>query len=286
MDKFGRNYELSVQVSEGGEIVIIKPPFTIEFDITRNTLTSSNVCQIRIFNLSRINRDKIRKNATDMTEFRAVALRAGYGKRLPIIFAGTVSVAWTVREGTDMITQIECYDGGYAFVNGATLRQFSAGTLQRDLISALFEDLPRVDAGAVGDFPGELKRGASYSGSTKQILDEVTGGAFFIDSGKAYALKTDEVTDAPVIVVNAASGLLGTPQLEHTTLHFDMIFEPSLAVAQEVRLESQTEKSFNGRYKVTAIKHRGVISDTVCGSVVTTAEFFYSKTLKTVRTDG
>ena len=50
MDKFGRNYLLTVQLQDLSPLVI-EPPFTLEFDITQNILTSANVCQFRIYNL-------------------------------------------------------------------------------------------------------------------------------------------------------------------------------------------------------------------------------------------
>src|ERR1017187_1050595 len=98
MDKFGRNYILTVE-TQNNDLLIIQPPFTVEFDITRNTLTSANVCSIRIYNLSQNNRNKIRFNIMDTGDFRSVQLQAGYGTNLPIIFSGNITQAWSVREG-------------------------------------------------------------------------------------------------------------------------------------------------------------------------------------------
>lgn len=280
MDKFGRAYSLEVQ-TPSGEILVIQLPFTIEFDIIRNTLTSANVCQIRIYNLSLKNRNQIRFNASDYGHFRSIKLRAGYGTNLPVIFTGNISQAWSVRESVNMITQIECYDGGFAFNNGQSNTVFPAGTQQSDIIKGLIGDLPNVSLGAVGNFPGSLQRGNSYSGNTANILRDLTGGAFFIDKGKANALGTDEfiVNTGSVAVINSQSGLLGTPVLEQTIVRFDMIFEPGLDVAQKILLESVTESNFNGNYKVTGVKHRGMISEAVCGDCITTGEFFFTKLL-------
>ncbi len=292
MDKFGRNYHLKIGVASGTPIEITLP-FTIEFDITRNTLTSANVCQIRIYNLSAVNRNQIRFNASDYGQFRAIELRAGYGQtNLPIIFTGNISQAWSVREGVNFITQIECYDGGFAFVNGKISQPFAAGTTYRSAIKGMAETLPNVTVGAIGNFADltgndKLVRGNSYSGNTMKILGEQTGGAAFIDLGRFNALKTNEFIAGAEVgglgLINSKSGLLNTPVLEHTIVRFDMIFEPSLVVAQRIRLDSLTKNNFNGDYKVTAIKHRGMISEAVCGNVVTTGEFFYTKLLVGVR---
>lgn len=263
-------------------------PFTIEFDITRNTLTSANICQIRIYNLSEKNRNQIRFNVNEYFTFRSVRLRAGYGTNLPTIFSGNISQAWSVREGVNFITQIECFDGGFAFNNGSTNTTFPAGTQQSTVISTLAESLPHLSLGAVGSYPGQLSRGNTYSGATVDILRELTGEGFFVDVGKANALGTNEYISnvGGTLTIDAQSGLLGTPILEQTIVKFDMIFEPELHVAQRIFLNSLTEKNFNGYYKVTAVKHRGMISAAVCGEVITTGEFFYSKILTPVVSNG
>ncbi len=282
MDKFGRNYQLQVQTENGG-LLTIALPFTIEFDITRNTLTSANVCQVRVYNLSQKNRNQIRFNASNYGQFRQISLKAGYGTNLAEVFSGNVSQAWSVREGTNFITQIECYDGGFAFNNGVTNAQFPAGVRQKDVITNIAGTLPFTEVGAIGDYPGQLTRGNSYSGSTTNILSELTGGGFFIDGGKANALGTNEYISGPrALVINARSGLLGTPVLEQTIARFDMLFEPSLNVGFRIKLDSLTEGNFNGYYKVTSVKHRGMISEAVAGSVITTGEFFFSKLLTPV----
>lgn len=280
MDKFGRNYELTIGTQGGGTLQVALP-FTVEFDITRNTLTSANVCQIRIFNLSQINRNRIRFNVSDYGTFRPIVFKAGYGANPPMIFTGNISQAWSVREGVNFITQIECYDGGFAFANGVTNMQFPAGTPQQTVVGTLAGNLPNVAKGAIGSYPGTLGRGNSYSGNTTEILREVTGGGFFIDNGKANALGTNEfINDSTgLLVINSVVGLLGTPVLEQTIVRFDMIFEPRLNAGNRINLQSSTEKNFNGLYKVTAVKHRGMISESVAGAVITTGEFFYSKIL-------
>lgn len=284
MMKLGRNYELSIETISGATLTITLP-FTIEIDITRNTLSSANVCQIRLYNLSELNRNQIFFNAFNQSKFRAILLKAGYGENLSTIFTGNISQAWSVREGVNFITQIECYDGGFAFVNGNVDIPFPAGTPIKTVITTLMAQLPGVSVGAVGNFTGVLNRGNTYSGNPAQILFELTGGAFFIDNGKAYALQSDEflpqiggtAQGQPVILVNDETGLLGTPVLEQSIVRFEMLFEPSINVGRLISLVSSTNPSLNGIYKVTAVKHRGMISGTVAGAMITTCEFINAK---------
>lgn len=283
VDKFGRNYDCEI-VFGNGDTLIVQLPFTIEFDITRNTLTSANVCQIRLYNLSEVNRNRIRKNAGNYSNFIFVHLRAGYGENLATIFKGSISEAWSVREGVNFITQMECYDGGPAYTNGYTNRTFPARTTERDIIISLIKTLPSTELGTVGPYTNVLTRSASYDGSTTQILSELTGGGFFIDNGKANALKSGEyiANTGEITVISAESGLLGTPILENNLMRFDMLFEPSLNIGNLVLLKSSTLNNFNGQYKITAVKHRGMISASVAGTVITSGEFFAFKPLSPV----
>lgn len=282
--KFNRNYELSVGADDGS-LVVVKLPFTIEFDITRNTLTSANVCQLRIYNLSKLNRNRLRFNISNFGgPYRPVILKAGYGDNLATIFTGNVSQAWSQREGTNFVTQIECYDGGFAFVNGVTDKQFAAGTPQVQVIRSIAGDLPNVQIGAIGAYPGVLTRGNTYSGNTAALLTQLTGGGFFIDNGRANMLGNNEYYNAPggILTINAQSGILNTPILEQTIVRFEMLFEPSLNVGSAIMLQSITEENFNGLYKITGVKHRGMISGAVAGKCTTSGEFFYSKLLSPV----
>ena len=276
--KFNRNYELTINPSSTRPFdptLTIKPPFTIEFDITRNILASANVCSIRIYNLSLVNRNNLLFNVFDSNDFRKVELKAGYGNNMPVIFSGNINKSFSMREGINFITSIECFDGGFAFLNSTTSQQFSAGTPQKIIIKSLISDLDHVTEGAIGDFPSTNSRGTTYSGNTCEILREITNGSFNIDNGKAYCLGNNECISNGHKIINSASGLLGTPAREASILTFDMIFEPSIIVNQIMILNSITGANFNGAYKVQAVKHRGVISEAVCGDAITTLTMFY-----------
>jgi hypothetical protein len=274
MDKLGRSYTLFVQTTDGSTLQI-QLPFTVEFDITRNTLTSANICSIRIYNLSVNNRNKIRKNVNNYGDLRSIILQAGYQKNNPIIFSGNITQAWSVREGVNFITQIECFDGGFAFANAQYSKAFPADTPKVSIIEDMISSLPDVSVGTIGSYPGNITRGNSYSGSTTELLAQITGGGFFIDNGKGNALGNNECLEGEIPLINSASGLLGTPVLEQTILNFDMIFEPRIVVGQKIELESSTDQNFNGFYKIISVKHRGMISAGVCGDAITSVGLWY-----------
>ena len=318
--KFGRNYILAIQIPSelGGtaaslgqqaginadiqpntvnnnETLIIQPPFTIEFDITRNTLTSTNIAQIRIFNLSKQNRNLIRFNRNDMGlgSFKGITLQAGYGytptgtyvptNNLPIIFTGNITDAHSYREGVNYITEITSTDGGYAFANDFLSTNFPANYPIQLMLGDMVGLLSYVTKGAIGSYPGNLSRGIAVCGYTCELLREHSGQGFFIDNGSAHCLGESEyISDGDVILVNSQSGLLNTPIREETHLTFDMIFEPNMKPGRLIQLQSSTDPVFNGFRKVLGVKHRGMISTAICGEVTTNVTTNYIQDLTPV----
>lgn len=143
-----------------------------------------------------------------------------------------------------------------------------------------------VSRGAIGNIPGSIARGNSYSGNGPELLKELTGGSFFIDNGKANILGESEVLDTPIRVIDSSNGLISTPVRETTYINFDMIFEPQLLLGQRVQLNSRTQKNFNGLYKVVSIHHKGTISEAVGGPAVTSVGLFYGPKSLTVVPEG
>lgn len=291
MDKFGRSYELYVQeqnsavsllsglatpsplTSTDDGFIKIALPFTIEFDIKRNILSSANVSSIRVLNLSENNRKKIFKPQYDYGSSKQVLLKAGYGTNVPVIFSGFIQEAWSVREFNNFVTQIDSYDGGFAFTNAISDTTFQSGTSISSVLSSLIGDLPGVSHGVIGNYPGTLSRGNAYSGATVDLLRSLSGGGFFIDNGKAHVLRDNECLDGAIQVINSQSGLLGTPKLEGGVyVVFEMLFEPRLSIGQIIQLDSITGANFNGFYKVVGVHHKGMISDAVCGDATTTVQ--------------
>lgn len=284
MDKFGRNYRLTIE-TEDNDVIIIQPPFTIQFDIQRNVLSSANVISVQVINLSERIRTRIRKDEFDYGILLLMKLEAGYGDNLATIASGNISRCWTLRQGTEMVTSLEAYDGGFAFTNGITSRQYQSGTpnntILRDLAGTLRDK--GVGLGAIGQIDGEIPRGNAYSGNTTEIINEISGNRFFIDNQKSYILGENEVLNLPTPLISPASGLIGTPLREKSNLILEVLFEPNLFVGQRVQVQSETADNYSGFYKIVAIHHSGTISESISGKANTKLTLFYgSESLRAV----
>lgn len=279
MEKWTRNYYLTVQTNEKAEEYIdITMPLTISFRINRNVNASANTANITVLNLSEDTRRKIYLDNYKTFYYKRVELRAGYsnGKEtLPLIFKGNIQTAFSKRNGVDYETTIDALDGGFAYVNGYSSRQFAKGTTGQQMLNTLAADLPFIDKGKIGNFTNKLTRGNTIDGPTLSYFSTFSEQNFFIDLEKINCLQKNEGFEGNIKVINADCGLLGSPLRQESFLTFEMIFEPRLQIGQFIELQSQTERSYNGTYQVIGIEHSGIISDAQSGTCKTKVSLNY-----------
>jgi len=275
MDKIDRNYEL-VYIKDSGldteKSLSVKLPFTIEMNITRTNFSSSNIGNVRIYNLSKTQRNFMRKDWKNRSLRDRLVLSAGYGGNLTEILNMHVSKAFSIRQGVNFITQIDCIDGGYAYLNSKIEASYPAGTTKQSMIEDQASKLGDfgVSKGAIGNYPGTIKRQQSFVGNTLEALKETIAGDIFIDNSKVNILKKSEAIKGTPLKINAKAGLLSTPVRQDTYVEFEIIFEPQISIGRLIELESITgDSDVNQLYVVNYLSHRGTFSESVKGSVVT-----------------
>lgn len=284
-----RRCQLSVEVAPDAKGVThgnitFPPDLTVEFQISRNFLGSSQEAMFRVSNLAPATRQLVVKDAYALTEFRAIQFRAGKwdDDSLALCFNGFVRYAGTQRRSgaTDVVTEIAAYDGGMAIANGFTSQSVAAGVGVKQVITDLARTLPRISGTPiVGDFPGVNYRGKALFGNTWNLLLQESGNLATIDNNQVKVLQTTEgiVADAAakLPVISSESGLLGTPRRSQTQLEVDILFEPRLTVGQLIELRSPVNPLYNGTYKVAGFTHRGVISPAQGGQATSTVTLFF-----------
>lgn len=279
MEKWTRSYYLTVQADqEGKEFVDITMPLTMSFHIRRNVNATANTASITVLNLGKDTRNKIYLDNYKTMYYKHIELRAGYslGKEtLPLIFKGNIQTAYSKRNGVDYETNIEALDGGFAYVNGYSSRQFAQGTTDKQMLKTLAADLPHIECGKIGDFNFSLTRGNAIDGPTLEYFSTISENHFFIDLEKVNCLLDNEGFEGNIKVIDADCGLLGSPLRQESFLTFEMIFEPRLQIGQFVELRSKTEDIYNGTYKVIGIEHSGIISDAQSGQCKTRVSLDY-----------
>lgn len=268
-----------------GEKISIAFPITLQFNITRNTLSSANSGRFVLYNLSEDTRNRIYKDRYTNTQYWRIQLFAGYGDRLFEVFRGQIYEAYHMKEGTEWITNLDCFDGLDAIQNGYTSQTISKDTELKDIVTRVIKDLPNTIKGVLGSAAeGEgAPRGKVLMGPTMEILGSETDGNLFIDKETINVLTDDEVLGGLVTYLDSGS-LLKTPQRRDNFLEVYTLFEPDIQVGQVYEIDS-TQERYNGQYKVQGFSHSVMISESVAGEATTTISLNYSKKLTEVFND-
>lgn len=280
--KFNRQCQLSIEAYRNNKPynLVIPPEFTIDFDITRANLASSQTATFKIYNLAERTRRLIYADPLDTANnmFRAIQFRAGYEGITPMIFNGQMKSALSKREGVNGITEIEAWDGAVSMAAGHTSLVIGAGESAGDVLAKLANSLPLVSGTPIiGDFKKANPRARTIVGNTWNVMVQVAsdeGGLAYIDNGQVKIMKPEEAIKGDIPVITSDSGLFTTPQRRGSFLEFDMLFEPRMTVGQFLQLDSRFSKEYNGTYKVIGFKHTGTISPAKGGTCKTSVTLY------------
>ncbi len=279
--KFMQTWSMTIQGRF--KLHVIEYPLTISFNTNRKTVVSMNVCNFRIYNLKKSVRDDIlRDPVADLAENRLVEFSVGYTSRgsRSRIFKGSVYRSFSYREGPDIITEIEGYDGLFAIREAQIEQTFSKGLGPRFVVLELIKTLESfgVTLGALGlkttlanlDFS---IRAPVFVGNTWKILTKLLGddSAINIDKEKVYALDENEMILIPGNLdrIDSSTGLLDTPRRRSNWIDFNILLEPRLDVNQRLEVFSDVNPNVNGIFKVRSLMHKGVISGGVKSTATT-----------------
>lgn len=298
MLKWGRKYKLTIEVNEeNGKTTTLEitNPLTIEFFIDKNVNSQCNSMDLKIYNLAESSRKLLVQDKFNMTDwgsgkrYRKVVLQAGYGKNIPIIFAGNLVEGFSFRQGTEVITQLHCFDGLYGMGNSFANFVLNQGVSKQDSLSRLISTFNKIEKGIITKIDGELKRGTMFSDNTYVLIKENYGQHLTSNNGTLYTTnydifvenekiniigKNEYIDKGYVMEISSDSGLLNVPMRRETLLECDMIFEPNLMCGQILELKSSFNKYFNGTYKLYGFTHSGIISDSVDGEAKTTLQLY------------
>lgn len=278
LQKFGRQFRCTIDPADGKPPIVIMMPFTIEFWVERDTLASLNQFSVNLYNLSEANRRRIFQDRYDLASVdvnnvstgpRKLTLEIGYGI-LYKIFEGQIYSASSAREGTNIITRIEGRSGIYDVVTTQISQTYQAGGTLGGLFTYLVGQFPTLTLGNdVSSWTQIFNRPIAMCGTVWDQIKKYSSQLAYIDNSKVFILQQNEVLNTPQLSVNESSGLLETPRRFEGRILVSMLMEPSVSINQLVNLTSLVEPAFNGQYPVIGIRHEGVISGAVGGTVRT-----------------
>lgn len=251
--RFERDYQLTVQVS-GSKAVVIRPPFRISFQADKSTDRSLNKATIKIYNMSPENRLAVVKDADDKKKL-GVELLVGYQGSVERVFKGSVHIGENAREGADIITTLDCQDGGFDF-----RYSYTSKCITGDPVDAILADMPNTNKGKITkNRPTLLRPRVLVGNSYKLIGKTLKDQDWFIDDETLNIVAKDEVLSEFIPVVSASTGLLNTPTREEKKVTVQTLMNPALRCGHLFKLDSKTAPHLNGVYKIQAIGYDGDI---------------------------
>ena len=267
-ENFDRQYLLAAGPGGGegfevGETSAANPvPLHISFSLQKTDLQEQNTGRVTIWNL---NPSQL---ATLDQKDCALSLKAGYGNRLSLIFAGVVSFVTTTADGADRKTEIEIIDN-LVEVRDTYVTVSYNGTVNWKTI---FDDVASQMGVAISySYNAEfvdVANGFSFVGMARDILSKgckCCGLSWSLQNGVLQVKKTGDVMSKEVYVLSAETGLLGIPArvvIEHdeatnkNKIGWDVEFflNGAINIDDYVKLES---KAVTGYFRVYSLNIAG-----------------------------
>jgi hypothetical protein len=251
-----------------GTIGTTPAPLRVKFEVEKTIFGASpNHTKIEIYNLSTQSRSSIKKGYL-------VQLLAGYStlKNKPpligTIFTGNVYLAKSDRHGPEIVTSLECLDGGsaitYAVLDksygpGATLVQI-LGDIATAMSVTTDSNPAGISAGVAVGIPAQVyNNGFVCKGPCKDSLDALLkpqGLEWSIQNGNLNIIPKTAYDGNTAEVVSQDTGMIGVPSLNEYFVQFTSLLNPRLTPGALVQLISENTL-LNGYYKIRKAKYTG-----------------------------
>lgn len=228
----------------------------LSFEVERNDGSASDKATIKVANLSEKSRSFVEAKGNK------ARLSAGYGNNPGLLFTGTITRIVNERNGPDIITTLECSDGGEELRQGRVDFTFNPGTTDVQVLEHALETLREkgIGRGQVDKVtPQQYTRGYTYSGPVKDLLTEVCskrGLIWRIENGIVEVLQKDKAGFTTGFVLSAETGLVGFPSKKDGLLTAKALLNPRLGPNRKFKLRS-LQTSLNGVYVVSKAKFSG-----------------------------
>lgn len=276
-DNFDRQYRLIAGKAgstgfEIGAATKNQPvPLHIAFSVEKSEKESANTAKVDIWNLNKEHLSVLE------TKDCCVAVRAGYGDRLSLIFSGIVTTCTTEMDQADRKTSIELVD------NLVELRDTYVSVSYSGKVSwkKIFDDVAAQMGVAISYAYDakfiEVANGFSFVGKAKDILSKGCNCcklSWSLQNGVLQVKRPGGVMSNEVYVLSAETGLLGTParvnesaseSTSEAIVGWDVeyLMNGAIHVDDFVKLESKAATGFFRVYSVS-IDGDNVSGDWMC----------------------
>lgn len=237
----------------------------INFKVEKSLVGYPNLANIKIYNLSESNRNKIEE--VDLK----IQLFAGYEDVSNLLlFDGDVINVVHMKNGTDWISEIFAQDGAKILNSSTINKTLPAGTTTEQIYNELISQMDGISKGITEGIRNclsgkqSLLRSLQLSGNIKDWLDKIAkdcGFEYSINEGIIETTQTNiPLSDVPPVIINQGSGMIGSPEKTEIGINVKNLLLPELKLGRTVKVESISEKINIGNLffrKAPAIRNQG-----------------------------
>jgi hypothetical protein len=250
---YDRDYTITVQTLQ------IRPDMQVAFTVKRTLKTQANTVDLRLYNLTAAHRAEL-----SALPQATVQIDAGYVGQSSTIFLGDLRTHNTVREGTELVTQLSAGDGEKLMQTKRISQSFRKGSKTIDIVKALAAALG-VDPGNLAQASAKLlpfgdmfSMGTVCSGSAAREMTRVlkaVGFTWSIQNGKLQILSIKDVVAGSALLLTSQSGLLDSPTIDKDGfLNCRSLMIPDVFPGRLLVLVSE---SLSGNFRIEETSHSG-----------------------------
>src|SRR5690606_7511206 len=133
--KFGRQYLLQIDPQDGGPVIFVSLPITVNITVQRATGSQVNRMKIKNYNLSNKIRARIVQDRFYVRK-KKIDFAIGYDT-LTTVFTGIINEASSTRQGTEIVTYIDAMIGQFEIMNNQTFQTIEKGKTVKDILEFL-----------------------------------------------------------------------------------------------------------------------------------------------------
>lgn len=241
----------------------------ITFDVEKSTKREPNKCSLRIWNLNASNRLVLESLTIPKKKGPGqirVALEAGHVGARSMIFLGDLRTAKTIRDGADLITEIEGDDGGRSALWSRINQSFGPGTPVSTVIEACAKAmgvgmgnvLEATRGTALLGGGSVYAEGTTLSGSAATELEHLlrsVGKRYSIQNGAIQILDRGMPLQGTSVLLTPQTGLIGRPEMNADgTVLVKMLLQPDIYPGRQIKIESP---DLVGPFRIERAKYTG-----------------------------
>jgi len=220
---------------------------TIEFDIPFDKDAEPNEATITVYNLSQNTRNNIKKNDK-------VTVNAGYKGDIGVVLQGYVSSIETNLSGADKATTIRILDAPSQDEEKTVEKTYKANVKADKIVNDLLPKLGLPIGRVSSPRNPYYATGYTAEGEIKDVLTDIAadcGVSFYINRGKSHFHWIHDGKGADTVVLNAETGLIGSPQPfendQFSGYRIECLLNPRITTGTIIDLES---KYVSGKFYV------------------------------------